>query len=405
MLNQFRLHQIHSIDALRAAAAEWNDLWERSAATSPTARAELIALWSDHFAPEASFHALVVEHDGRWVAALPLVGARLKRVIPAGARPSNPWCTAGELLLDTEVSAKPALEALVHGFEQLPWEMVRLEEVPTAEPHWEAFVAALRRNGFVVSAREQYRIGRVAIAPEWESYERGLDKKHRRNRKSQARRLEQAGETQLQIIRHASPDESEFLLREGFAVEARSWKGAAGTAVLQNPTAFHFYREQARLLAARGELELAFLEHDGRPIAFNYGYCARGVHYALKVGYDAAFQAYGPGHQLFLRMLRRFHDDQSHRLVDFCGPLDRWLADWATDSYPVDRLLIARPNRLSHGLLSTYQALYPRLTQLRDTFRAWNARLLPGRTGTVLAEETSAALGLPAGGASPGIGD
>ena len=390
MSNQFRLHQIHSIDALRAAAGEWNDLWERSAVTGPTARAELIALWADHFSPDATFHALVVEYDGRWVAALPLVGTHLKRVIPVGTRPTNPWCTAGELLLDAEVSARPALDALVQGFEQLPWEMVRLEEVPTAEPHWEAFVAALRRKGFVVSAREQYRIGRVEIARDWAAYERRLSKKHRHNRRTQGRRLEESGETQLQVIRHASPDESEFLLREGFAVEARSWKGPAGTAVLQNSNAFHFYREQARLLAARGELELAFLEHNGRPIAFNYGYCARGVHYALKVGYDAAFQAYGPGHQLFRRMLQRFHEEQSHQLVDFCGPLERWLADWATESYPVDRLLIARPHRLSHGLLATYQALSPRITQLRDTFRSWNARFMPAQTGTVLADGSPA---------------
>ena len=66
-----RLVQIDSLAGLRAAAADWDDLWWRSEVTMPTCRAELVAGWVEQFAPRADFRALVVEDQGQWVAAGP----------------------------------------------------------------------------------------------------------------------------------------------------------------------------------------------------------------------------------------------------------------------------------------------------------------------------------------------
>ena len=93
-----RLVQLNSATEIRSVAAEWDDLWRRSEVTVPTARAELIAHWIEHSAP-AAVRALAVERDGRFVAALPLIGGRLKRYIPIGRLPYNNWSWAGDLLL------------------------------------------------------------------------------------------------------------------------------------------------------------------------------------------------------------------------------------------------------------------------------------------------------------------
>ena len=76
-VNGPRVVQLDSLADFRARAEAWDDLWRRSEATLPTLRAELTAQWIEQFAPGAKFRAVVVEHRGRPVAALPLVGGNV----------------------------------------------------------------------------------------------------------------------------------------------------------------------------------------------------------------------------------------------------------------------------------------------------------------------------------------
>ena len=90
-MHRARLRQIQSVGELRAMAPAWDDLWRRSDVTLPVVRAELLAQWLEQFAPGTDFRGLVVEDQGQWVAALPLVGRRLGPVLRAGGMPSNEW--------------------------------------------------------------------------------------------------------------------------------------------------------------------------------------------------------------------------------------------------------------------------------------------------------------------------
>ena len=91
---------LRSLEELRAAASDWDDLWRRSEVTFPTMRAELLAQWIEHFAAGAEFHAIAVQQEGRWVAALPIVRRKIGRLINAGVLPCNEWSSSGECLLD-----------------------------------------------------------------------------------------------------------------------------------------------------------------------------------------------------------------------------------------------------------------------------------------------------------------
>ena len=76
-----QLLHLRSAQQLRDVAAAWDDLWQRSAVTLPTARASMVVHWVERLAPERPFHALAVERDGRLLAALPLIETRLKSVL------------------------------------------------------------------------------------------------------------------------------------------------------------------------------------------------------------------------------------------------------------------------------------------------------------------------------------
>ena len=49
--SNLRLMHLRSVEELRGAAADWDDLWWRSEAALPTARAELLAQWVEQFKP------------------------------------------------------------------------------------------------------------------------------------------------------------------------------------------------------------------------------------------------------------------------------------------------------------------------------------------------------------------
>src|SRR5258708_15290610 len=96
----FTVHQFHHVGELRDAAGAWDDLWLRTESAAPLTRAELVAQWLDEFATTTNWRCLVVKEAGQLVAALPLVGQRVKHLLELGGVPSNPWCVCGDLLID-----------------------------------------------------------------------------------------------------------------------------------------------------------------------------------------------------------------------------------------------------------------------------------------------------------------
>jgi CelD/BcsL family acetyltransferase involved in cellulose biosynthesis len=138
-------------------------------------------------------------------------------------------------------------------------------------------------------------------------------------------------------------------------VEQRSWKASQGAAVANDPTALAFFLEQARQLAAWNALDLYLLEVDGQPIAFEYGYRGKGVHFAHKAGYDEACSAASPGRVLMHGLLEGLHKDPQIQLVDCLGPLDDAMRRWTTRAYPEGRLLLAPPRVHSRLLWRAYR--------------------------------------------------
>jgi CelD/BcsL family acetyltransferase involved in cellulose biosynthesis len=370
-VSDFQLRQFRTAEELRQSVGAWDDLWQRSHVASPAVRAEMVALRVDHLAARAAFLGLVVEHDGRMVAALPLVNRRLKGVLNVAALPCNCWMAGSALLLDPTVDTAAALDCLVSAIAELPWPLLWLDQVSFDDSTWQAFRAAAERAGLSVSVREHFQIGQVEIGDDWELFKsRKLKGDHRRKINRLVRKLDDAGGAELKIYREMTPEQVDELLRRGFAVEDRSWKGAEGTSVLKNPAIFEQYRKEAQLLARLGHLELIFLEHRGQPIAFVYGWNAKSVHFLAKVGYDESFAKFAPGQQLILRLLEVYHADPNMRLLDFAGPFVDFHKVWTSRSYPVGPLVVATPRLLGRGLFHAYSQWQPRVKRLTNRVAA-----------------------------------
>ncbi|HUY37143.1 MAG TPA: GNAT family N-acetyltransferase [Pirellulales bacterium] len=343
------VHEFRRADELRATAGDWDDLWGRAESASPLTRAELLAQWFDEFAPAANWRCLAVEQDGRLVAALPLVGRRVKRLLELGGVPSNPWCVCGDLLVDPQADVPSALDALAGAVNRLAWPLLWLAPIPLAAPRWQAFAAALTRAEMPFAAKVNYDIGEINIDGDWERYKDRWTGGHRRQMRKALDRACEDGPLEVKVYDRLASDQLDQALRRGFAIEHRSWKGPAGTSVLRAPGMFELYRRQARQLAEWGQLRLAFLEHAGREIAFEYGFRAKRTYFSAKVGYDPAFADYRPGQLLRLLLFQRFHDERDVTRVDFWGPLSQATSPWSDSVYPVGRMVVA-PRRLAGRL-------------------------------------------------------
>ncbi len=363
-----QLHLVHikSIAELRAVAARWDDLWWRSDVALPAARAELVAQWIEHFAPRSRFHALVIEEGGRFLAALPLINRRLAPLVNVGDLLGNEWSPGGELLVDPEANVDAVFDTLVGGLGSLPWPLLWLNEVRMEAPYWTCFLHATQRAGMATDYRERYRVGLIPLDGGWEAFQQRLSRNHRRNMGRYMRRLEQTGKVEVRVESSISPDDVDGLLRRGFEVEDRCWKGRSGTSVLRTPGMYEFFLRQARQLAEWRQLELSLLDYNGQPIAFHYAGNAKGVYYPFKIGYDEQFAVNSPGLLLMHHVIERFHQDDQRRQVDCLGPISEAVSKCQPVTYGVGRLVVAPQRLLGRVLYCGYKHIWPQIRRLRE---------------------------------------
>lgn len=365
---QYRTFTIDTTARLRSQHAEWDELWERSAVTFPTMRAACVAQWVEQFSPDSNLQIVVVADGDRWLAALPLVSKTWLGVVRVGDLPANDWSPCGDLLLDETCDVPAVMDALVAATRQLPFELLWIEYAPYSEPRWQQFLAALDRAQIVHDEHERYRTGRIEISHDWEAYQATWSKNHRKNMGRVGRRIEREVQLDYKLITEFEADDLPDLLQRGFAVEDHSWKGNEGSSVIRAPGMFDFFVAQARALAKRGNLALAYLDINGQPAGFAYGYKAKGTFHFFKWGYDESFHVYGPGQQLAFQLLKQFHAEPEWTMLDLAGPLVTTTAKWQPQStYTLGRVAIAADSFVGRSIFWSYQNIWPLLRKLRGT--------------------------------------
>jgi CelD/BcsL family acetyltransferase involved in cellulose biosynthesis len=363
LVSKLRSIYLTSVEQLRAAASDWDDLWWRSETALPTARAEMLARWIEQFKPRAAVHMLIVAEGPRWVAALPLVSCRVGGVLAAAGMPSNPWMPCGELLLDAASDTPAALDLLLAEAAELSGQLLWLNEAVPESPRWQALLRACDRAGMATAYHERFRVGRVTIGRNWDIYQKGLPKSHRQGIVRAAKRLACEGDVHYEMHSRLDVSEVEPWLRDAFELEDCGWKGEAGTSVLRTPGMFRFFVGQAQQLARWGQLETASLRLDGRLLAFLCGFRAKGVYFAHKISYDPRLAAFSPGQLLFYHVLEQLHQSSDTWALDFMGPLNQAVSRWRPESYGIGRVAIAPRRWMGRAAMYAYKHWWRRFRQ------------------------------------------
>jgi CelD/BcsL family acetyltransferase involved in cellulose biosynthesis len=351
-----RVRPLESIGELRRESAAWDDLWQRSAAARPTARAEQLAIWHECFGGHQPFRALVVERDGQLVAALPFTMSR-RWGIPLASSLGNAWSPGSELLLDVTCDAKSACAEIVDGLERYMPGLLWLDGLLYESEANRILLSEFETEKIANVPRRRFTAPLVHVNNSWPNYLASRSRNLRRQLRTITSGADKLVGIEFQRCDHLSIGEVEPVLRSCFELEAGGWKGRQSSAVLNDSRAWRFFLHQALELAQCGQLAIALLRHGERIVAFEYGWQSNGVRGVLKIGYDESLARLSPGQLLRVRLLEQLFAENEVRWVDFVGPTTRATGQWATHSYEVGRTLAAIRSRNARMAVAAYRAI------------------------------------------------
>ncbi|MGH6767702.1 MAG: GNAT family N-acetyltransferase [Xanthobacteraceae bacterium] len=257
----------------------------------------------------------------------------------------HPYAPLGTPLVDRELG-EAAIDAWLDHIatdSALPKRLL-LPLLPTRGAVADTFDAVLRRRGArsALFARHQ----RAMLAPDGdrERYlERAMVRKRRKERRRQRNRLADMGAIASTIA--TEPPALTAALGEFLTLEARGWKGRAGTAARDNQNIQAFVERAVTALAAEGKAGVARLAVDTRVVAAIVTLRSGDTAWCWKIAYDERYSRLSPGVQLLLDVTRTLLDDPRVAKADSCATADHPMIDhiWRERLALADRLICVAP--------------------------------------------------------------
>jgi CelD/BcsL family acetyltransferase involved in cellulose biosynthesis len=177
---------------------------------------------------------------------------------------------------------------------------------------------------------------------------------------------------QAEVVCHRSRQAVAEALEVFLAMEAASWKGDSGTALLCNARDAAFARRLIVDLAAAGAASVTLLMLDGRAIAEQVLLHCGGTVYTWKMAFDAEFAKYSPGVLLVDKITASWLAEDGITELDSCSSEDGFMGRIWTGRQPLADVLIGAGRRRSAAFLlelARWRA-YERLRQWRNALRA-----------------------------------
>ena len=384
-------------DGFTLARLDWpavtraTDRWERLRPAAPTETIFLtpdwLETWWRHLGPPGRPSLLVIEENCEAHALAPLYRAPigvggLVALRPLGLGVSDYL----DLLLPTDGATRRAcLEALLNGLLAHPsgWDALDLLNVPGESPTADELPRLARSRGLPCAVLPAYLRPAIDLHDNWGAYLKSRPGRFRYNLRSRLRRLGRHGHVGFRSAR--DPDEVRAGLPELVRLHARRWLGQrTATIFSSSPRGRAFYAEACRRYAARGLLDLTFLEVDGRPVAGSLGLVERGTFYYYMPAWEPELSAYAPSSLLLAHLIERAHAAGIRRF-DFMLGDEPYKAQWANEHRRTVRVIIGNrglSGRAAFGLLVAGHRLRQRArasAALRDARRFGVARAIRDR--------------------------
>jgi Acetyltransferase (GNAT) domain len=156
------------------------------------------------------------------------------------------------------------------------------------------------------------------------------------------------------------------------AMEAGSWKGARGTALLSNKHDTAFVRQFVGNLAAQRNGSVALLRVDDRPIAAQVLLYCGTMAYTWKTAFDAEYAKFSPGALLVDKLTDELFATAGVTAIESCSPEGSFMSQiWAGRRTTIEMLVdVGTKRSLSFAMAVMAERGYAQARELRNRLRA-----------------------------------
>ncbi len=280
-----------------ASIRKWDRLARRVAEPNPFFESWFLLPSLRAFDPACKVRLLILETDGEWLGLMPLRRETryYGRPLPHLSAWQHSNCFLGLPLIAAgqETAFWRALLAWADGnagaglflhLRQLPLES-------QAHKALEAVLAEQNRTSGLVH-REDRAMLASALSP-GAYFEASLSGKKRKELRRQFNRLSDLGT--VDIARQSGDDNLSDWTNAFLHLEARGWKGKAGSAMAGSPATASLFREALQGAAQHSKLERLTITLDGAPIAMLASFLSAPGAFSFKTAYDEDYARFSPG--------------------------------------------------------------------------------------------------------------
>lgn len=268
--------------------------------------------------PGLPIRLYAVESGGHLQALAPLCAAGgWLRELPAMFEPSD--------LIAADAQSLEVLAQALAG-QSLP---LYLERLPLQSATLPALRRAYGRRG-IVQVQPAMPTPVIRLQPTIADADALFSARRRADFRRAERRAAKYGVLEYQIRTPADAAELAGLLAEAYAMEAKSWKAAAGTALTADLVQGEFFRRFCRAATQEGMLRIALLRIGGRTAAMQIACEWRQRFWLFKISHDLAFADGSPG-QLLMRHTLQHAVAAGLQAYEFMGGMDGWTRLWTRD--------------------------------------------------------------------------
>ncbi|HWB09117.1 MAG TPA: GNAT family N-acetyltransferase [Pirellulales bacterium] len=229
------------------------------------------------------------------------------------------------------------------------WSTLLLSGVDADDAVTRHFVSAIEAHGSLVLREPGQNCWRIALPATWDGYLATLSKSHRKQLRRLQRRLFDTGRATLRLVRDEADLQQGLSILADLHTRRRKALGQPGRFASRQFAAFH--QDAARQLLGQGNLRLAWVEVDGRPLAAEYQVTGNDVVYAYQSGIDPSALDVEPGRLVTMATLRRAIEE-GYRAFDLLRGDEPYKSHWRAQPRPSMQIRIL-PGRgadwLRHG--------------------------------------------------------
>ena len=236
------------------------------------------------------------------------------------------------------------LKEYLNTLQDYPWDLLELQNVPENTITAEALKERPVRQAVSVYHHDSKYL-RCGVTYDESVAE--ISSKFKKNNRRKMRNLEKLGKVTTAYFNQ--PEELKQAFDAFLDVEAANWKGEQNSALRHDERQRCFYQELLHEYAGTGRCVIHLLYLDAVPIAGQFALISGNTLFLLKIGYNAEYQAMGPGGLLLDATLRKFSGDSVIKNISFVTGA-KWNDDWAPQVHHVFNHYIY--NRTYKGLVS-----------------------------------------------------